>query len=571
MDQEFDLRRVQTAKEAVLSRPRAEHQDIELVDSWKRSQAAIGDPGNIHDVPHVPEGLLDEHLLEMLGAPMDRFAADIEGTGLALLLADSRGQILQRWFEDRQAEAHLDRVGTVRGAVLAENVVGTNGVGTVVTLAKPVQIRGTEHYADFYQDAVCTGSPVFHPISRKLLAVVTLSCDLTPRSDLLKPLVRSITTQLEQHLMSVEQPTAREMFSVFLDLSRSQTHPVVAFGPQGAMIQSPKASTLTAHDMHLLRTLGEESRPTGSYVMELSSGPTTLDFTSIGPNNNVVVVVGERPTRLSTTSAPRRRVSRTVGRSPAWLAALNQFERFQELGDPIILAGEPGVGKTSLALGDQEAGNAAFLCDAAERHILGTREWLAQLSKSFTEHERLVIRGIETLDAPALDGMGSLVAANSTRVAVVLTLSTDGPENVEKNELKFNARAVWVPALRDRIEDLPLLWNSIASTIAPAARLELQDETLRLLRAHQWPGNLKELRRLVSQLAAAGRTGAVSPTDLPTSMQSAKTLSLIEKVELEAIKKALQEARGNRVLAADILGVSRATVYRKMKAYRLGT
>ncbi len=570
MNDEFDLHSVQTAKEAALSRPTSEDRDLELVDSWKRSQAAIGDPGNIHDVPHVPEGVLDEHLLEMFGAPMNRFADDIEGTGLALLLADSRGQILQRWFEDRQAESHLDRVGTVRGAVLAENVVGTNGVGTVVTLGKPVQIRGTEHYADFYQDAVCTGSPVFHPITRKLLAVVTLSCDLTPRSDLLKPLVRSMATQLEQHLLSVEHPAAREMFSVFLDLSRRQQHPVVAFGPQGAMIQSPRASALTTHDMHLLRTLGDEERPTGSYVVELSSGPTTLEYTSLGPNNNVVVVIDEPASRPMSVGAPRR-APRTLGRSPAWLAAVNQFERLRHLQEPIILAGEPGVGKTSLALGDRDSDAPALLSDAAERHILGTREWLARLSQAFTEHETVVIRGIETLDPPALDGMRSLIEAHTTDVAVIMTVSTDDRDDMERFEFKFSARSVWVPPLRDRIEDLPMLWQSIASALAPAARLELQEETLALMRTYRWPGNLKELRRLVGQLGSTGRTGAVAPTDLPASMQSSKTLSLIEKVELEAIRKALQEAQGNRVRAADILGVSRATVYRKMKAYRLGT
>lgn len=571
MDDEFDLRRVQTAKEAALARPHSGDRHLELVDSWKRSQAAIGDPGNIHDVPHVPESVLDEHLLEMFGAPMNRFAEDIEGTGLALLLADSRGQILQRWFEDRQAESHLDRVGTVRGAVLAENVVGTNGVGTVVTLGKPVQIRGTEHYADFYQDAVCTGSPVFHPITRKLLAVVTLSCDLTPRSDLLKPLVRSMATQLEQHLLSVEQPSAREMFNVFLDLSRNQNRPVVAFGPQGAMIQSPKASSLTTHDMHLLRSLGDESRPSGSYIVELSSGPTTLEFTSIGPNNNVVVVGEAATSRLSRVTPTPRRVPRTVGRSSAWLAMLNQLERLRELDEPVILAGEPGVGKTSLALGDADAPGSAVLCDAAQRHVLGTRDWLARLSTAFTEHPGVVVRGIETLDAPALDGMRSLVEDHRGRVPVLMTLSTENRDDVERYELKFAARAVWVPSLRDRIEDLPILWRSIASASAPMARLELQEETLDLMRSYGWPGNIKELRRLVSQLGAAGKTGAVAPTDLPSAMQSSKTLSLIEKVELEAIRKALQEAQGNRVRAADILGVSRATVYRKMKAYRLGT
>lgn len=104
MSNEFNAKRVQSAKERALASPGIAVSEAELVNSWKRSQAALGDPGNIHDVPHVPESLLDEHLLDMFGAPMNRFAEDIEGTGLALLLADSRGQILQRWFEDRQAD-----------------------------------------------------------------------------------------------------------------------------------------------------------------------------------------------------------------------------------------------------------------------------------------------------------------------------------------------------------------------------------------------------------------------------------------------------------------------------------
>ena len=52
-------------------------------------------------------------------------------------------------------------------------------------------------------------------------------------------------------------------------------------------------------------------------------------------------------------------------------------------------------------------------------------------------------------------------------------------------------------------------------------------------------------------------------------MHAERSLTLIERVELEAIRKALHEANGNRSKAADILGLSRATVYRKMKTYRL--
>lgn len=565
MSRDFDQQHVRWAKEKALASPDAERGDADLIDSWRRSQAAIGDPGNIHDVPHVPASLLDEHLLDMFGAPMGRFAADIQGTGVALLLADSRGQILQRWFEDRQAESHLDRVGTVRGAVLAENVVGTNGVGTVVALGRPVQIRGEEHYAEFYQDAVCTGSPVLHPITRKLLAVVTLSCDLTPRSDLLKPLVRSIATQLEQHLMSVEQPSAREMFNVFLGQTRGQKRPVVAFGPQGAMIQSPLASSLNEHDMNLLRSLGEEDRPSGSYLIELSSGPTRLEFTSVGSRNSVVALLDEPDARVVGMTASIR--TRPAGRSAAWLSVLNRFDRLRALDEHVILAGEAGVGKTTLAMSTADD---AVLCDAAERHILGTREWLTRLAATLKETAPIVIRGIETLDGPVLDGLRALLEKNEHR-AVTMTLSTDSEEDVERFALHFGARGLWLPALRDRIDDLPDLWQALVAPVVPNVSLELHRDTLALLRAYSWPGNVKELRRLVSQLASAGKTGAVLPTDLPPAMQSSKTLTLIEKVELEAIRKALQEANGNRVLAANILGISRATVYRKMKTYRLSS
>jgi len=180
-----------------------------------------------------------------------------------------------------------------------------------------------------------------------------------------------------------------------------------------------------------------------------------------------------------------------------------------------------------------------------------------------------VVRGIETLDAPALDGMRALLEAQETSAPVLITLTSDNPEEIRVNELRFGARSIRVPALRDHLSDLPDLWQAFAESLAPSARLIAAPETLLLLMAYSWPGNVKELRRLISQLVASGKTGTVTPSDLPPAMQSSKTLSMIERVELEAIRKALQEAKGNRVKAADILGLSRATVYRKMKAYRI--
>ena len=110
--------------------------DAELMQSWQRSQDALGEPANITDVPQVSEEMLDEQLLNTFRAPLTTFSDSLFGTGLGVLLADSRGQILHRWCEDRSAAVHLDRIGVIRGAVLAEDAVGTNGVGTVAAVGK---------------------------------------------------------------------------------------------------------------------------------------------------------------------------------------------------------------------------------------------------------------------------------------------------------------------------------------------------------------------------------------------------------------------------------------------------
>ncbi|MBN9190828.1 MAG: hypothetical protein J0I62_20370, partial [Microbacterium sp.] len=163
--------------------------NVELLKSWQRSKDALGVPANIRDVPQVAEELLDAHILDMFQAPLARVSDDLDGTGLGLLLADARGTILQRWSHDRTAVAHLDRLGTVRGAMLAEDVVGTNGVGTVAATGKSLQISGSEHFAEFYSAALCTGSPVRHPVTGKMLAVITISSEVSERSGLLRPIV----------------------------------------------------------------------------------------------------------------------------------------------------------------------------------------------------------------------------------------------------------------------------------------------------------------------------------------------------------------------------------------------
>jgi transcriptional regulator of acetoin/glycerol metabolism len=568
---------IERAKDDFLNTIKIEHAPSKsLLESWRRSQAALGSPSRVTEVPHVADELLDSHLLDMLRAPLQRFSESLDGTGLGLLLADPSGRILERWSPDRRVEAHFERMGTTRGAVLAEEAVGTNGVGTAIVTRKLVQVRGAEHFADFYQQAVCTGAPVLHPLSGKLLAVVTLSCDVTPRAELLRPLLQTVTGQLEQHVLDIEQPASRRALTAFLHYASTRPEPVVAIGPEGLVIQNARASHLTSEQLDEIQRFclffpAETDAPRLLKIDDL-----TVEITSVEAGNHVAVVLEAPKKSVSPSRAPVvPPATKLIGRAPEWLAVLHQVAKARQGGEPVLLAGETGVGKTSVALGRPfTPGNVEVterVIDAAECHLSGVQEWLKTVTTRLESGAAVCIRSVETLEKAAVAGLRAAIQRSGAGPRVTLTLTTGELDEAEDFALRLGgARVIWVPSLRTRTADIPELWNTMAQSVAPAAGLVLRPDTVPTLRAHRWSGNVSELRSTISQLAAAGKRGPVAVADLPDHLRGiGSKLTLIEQVELQAIRQALEEAGGNRAKAAEILGISRATVYRKMKSYRL--
>ena len=567
------------AKEAVLGESAgASAPPPALVDSWRRSRDALGPPSNVRDVPQVGEELLDAHLLEMVRSPLHRFADTLDGTGLGLLLSDANGRILERWVGDHAASTHFDKVGTFRGSVLSEDAVGTNGVGTALVTRSLVQVRGAEHFADFYQRAACTGAPLLHPLTGSLLGSVTLSCDISPGTELLRPLLQTIVDRLRQHILEVETPASRQALDGFIQAVRRYSEPVVAVGQNGLLIQNALASKLSAvHLQEIQEACREAGAPEGRPV-RISTASMELELTTLSGDNHVAVVL-DAPQRSAARGRPGPQVPTLglVGRTPEWLAALQQVARGREEAGPLVIAGERGTGKLSVAVGRPwtspgvSADDAEIVVDAAASHVVGTQAWLGGIAQHLTGARPLVVRGAETLDQAALAGLRSLLGHAVSGPPVAVTMSAADQAEAEELAVRLGGgRVVWVPALRQRAADLPELWNSFARILAPGAGMVLRPDALNLLRGHEWGGNLTELRLLVSRLAQTGRTGPVGLDDLPAALrESAPGLTLIEQVEVRAIRQALQEAGGNRARAAEILGVSRATVYRKMKSYRL--
>lgn len=546
-----------------------------IVDSWIRSKAAIGLPERVTDVPVLSEDQLDDSLLEVLHTPMTSFARSLEGTGVGLLLADPKGRILDRWAASHALE-HLDRVGTVRGAVLAEDVVGTNGVGTVIATRRLTQVVANEHYSEFYRTAVCTGAPLFHPISGELLGAVTLSCDGSPQTELLQALIRTLTSSLEQHMMTMEQPGTRQLLDEFLRLTRHGTAPVIGFGAQGLLVQNASASQFSPVDFHLIRNAAAEADSRGRATGETSIGKVDLRIERFPGAGNILVRVAPASQQTVTASVPRLRSAQPlVGKSNEWRDTLKQISRARTTSRPLLLVGEPGTGKTSLAMGSvykpaQPAPDIAIM-DSAAIPMVGVRRWFERFEQHLDEHHRVVIRNIDAPEQRTRDGIRSLVAAIPQPNRVTLTASVSDERESHALALSLGAHLITAPALRSHPNDIAALWAHFAEEEHPGSNITLAPEALRALQRYSWPGNLRELQTLVADVLSRRKFGSVALEELPESIRSPRTTGLIERVEEEAIRRALLEAGGNRLKAAEILGVSRATVYRKMKSYKLSS
>jgi DNA-binding NtrC family response regulator len=133
-----------------------------------------------------------------------------------------------------------------------------------------------------------------------------------------------------------------------------------------------------------------------------------------------------------------------------------------------------------------------------------------------------------------------------------------------------------VPPLRERVEDIPLLVEHFAATVAPQGRapVKITSEAMELLQRYPWPGNVRELRNVVERLSVLSNDGEVTaaevalhlPTPAPEDLDTG--LLSLEEIERRHILKVLQRCGGNRARAAKILDVDPKTLYNKLKAYR---
>ncbi|MEZ4450212.1 MAG: sigma-54 dependent transcriptional regulator [Nannocystaceae bacterium] len=144
---------------------------------------------------------------------------------------------------------------------------------------------------------------------------------------------------------------------------------------------------------------------------------------------------------------------------------------------------------------------------------------------------------------------------------------------------RINVIPIRIPPLRDRIEDVPLLADHFVRVFAAKHQKSVQgvsDAALHLMGNYGWPGNVRELENAIERAVVLSRGEMVDVDDLPAELRDPQaghgrqvTFSVgtpLEEIERRMIMETLKFTRGDKRLAADLLGIATRTIYRKIEA-----
>lgn len=178
--------------------------------------------------------------------------------------------------------------------------------------------------------------------------------------------------------------------------------------------------------------------------------------------------------------------------------------------------------------------------------------------------------------------------AQSVNMRVITASNRNLPEMIKSGEFRqdlfyrLKVVDIGLPALRERRQDIPLLANFFLNRHATRLGKNLNGMSTKVLAAlmrHDWPGNVRELENVVLSMTIMAMGNRINEEDLPAELaddEGGQLRSLdfvapqsLEEIEAYFIRKTLREQGGDRTLSAEILGIDKSTLWRKMKRYNI--
>lgn len=581
--------RIAAAREAFLHREtvRPDMVRAPILASWIRSRdmAVAADTIDLSELDRDT----DSPLARAAGPIVTELSEQFTTEPVSLILCDQDGVVLDRRTGDTALAQHLDRVWLAPGYSYAERHVGTNGIGTALEGRRPTEVFGHEHFVEHLEDLACAGAPIRHPVTGKVLGVVDLTCWRREANALMVATAAATARRIEEALLAASGRRELGLLHDYLaTVARAGNTAVLAVGDDLIMMNDRARELIAPVDQVPLLAAAIDALRGGrsrQLVVDLPSGttarvqcrPSWVEHGSTGGVLQVTLTHREAASRTAptiTTALPT-----AVGSGALWTKCAQAVDRHLRTSEWVVLQGEPGSGRTTLARATHHlhapAGHVRVF-DAAQY----SPRWLAEVSDELAGGGgTLVLREIDSLAPAAAAALADTLEPHreSTcpeRPWVVATrgpAAEDGvPESPEPSALLHAfPRTIDVPPLRHHVEDVVELVPYLLARLTRGNDLTCSPEALRVLMRNRWPGNVEQLYQVLRKVVARRRSGTIRVEDLPpeTRALTRRVLTPLESIECDAIVDALLDAAGNKAEAARRLGMSRATIYRKIRGY----
>jgi transcriptional regulator of acetoin/glycerol metabolism len=549
-------------------------------------------PADHFDLPYDPNPNRDSPLTYSANKVIGDLADQLASEPVCIVLTDAHGVVLDRRTGDSALRAHLDRVKLDIGFSYSEQHVGTNGIGTALEGRGPAQVFGHEHYVEHLEDLACAGAPIHHPATGKLVGIIDLTCWRADANPMMVAAATTAAKRIEEALFEHSGRHELALLHDYLMTCRRGHGAVLAISKDMLMMNDRAREILDPGDQEVLLAQATEALGSGGrqlLVLDLPSGaiarvlckPSWDDRSVTGGIVQVqltppIATSGGHEARQSAVTLPT-----AVGSGTLWTKCCRDAIRYFQSREWLVLEGEPGVGKLAIARGTHQLRSPAGhmrVFDGIEVAEAGdSARWVDEVAEEIgSGTATIILAHIDQLPDETMRALYDVLEPHreSTDIDRPWVVATRGQQLQDHDGdlarlLRCFPRSLQIPPLRHHIEDLRDLVPFMISRLTRGGSLSCSAEAMRVLMCNRWAGNIAQLYQAVRKIVVNRRTGVITVADLPPECLAStrRVLTPLESIECDAIVQALLNVDGNKVRAAQQLGMSRATIYRKIREY----
>ncbi|WP_339479268.1 sigma-54-dependent Fis family transcriptional regulator [Pseudomonas fluorescens] len=563
-----------------------------------------------------------QQVLQIAGNEMSSLHQQLSGAGHAVLLTDARGVILNCVTAPAERKI-FERAGLWLGADWSEACEGTNGIGTCLVERQALTIHQDEHFRGRHTGLTCSASPVFDPHG-ELLAVLDVSSarhDVSRQSQFHTMALVNLSAKMIESCYFLRCFDNQWLLRFHLQAESVGlfSEGLLAFDGEGRISAvNQSALNLLGHIRGGL--LGKSVEAFFDCSLDELLGRASANASASWPlrtrdgRNLFAVLRGESRKTMPIMPAPvvaqAPRLSGICLGDAALQADFRKALRVFERDVPLLINGETGSGKEAFAKAVHQASQraskafVALNCAAIPESLIES-ELFGYRGGSFTGARKDGMRGkLQQADGGTLflDEIGDMPLALQTRLLRVLEDRQVVPiggepeavnvriisathrnllERVENGSFRedlyyrLNGLEVALPTLRERNDKSQLL-DFLLAEEAGGDVLVIDEPARQALLAFNWPGNVRQLRNVLRTLAALCDEGRIGLEDLPAMIRQVRPAVELEVMQSDhpledaerlALLNALEQTHWHMTQTALQLGVSRNTLYRKLRKH----